>query len=1010
MHLERVLGSIHSLADLPSLVAALGHQPVYEPVPNEAWNKARQRPLEVTAVGWADGLPWFAISSRVHLEDCARLATRVVRRGRAAIVLALDASIRRLAIAAAFDRLALLDLDLTQPDPEAVDSLARLAGSSGGRSMAFAARAADALSTEPVSQRFFRQFRSTLEHMAGELPCALSADERHRFALLQLTRILFLYFVQTNGWLGGRERFLAEEVDRCLARGRRIHRDLLRPLFFGTLNRPHPERSRLALQFGAIPFLNGGLFEPHPLERRCGADVPNVLWCAAFDRLFERFHFTVSERDRTGQVGPDMLGRVFEGVMAPEARRSSGTFYTPSALVQRVVDAALVALLADRLGCSEAEAERRLNDPDAAARSALSRITVLDPAAGSGAFLLYTLERLSRMESRDRGGLAARKRRVLQHNLFGVDQNAAAVRLAELRLWLAVIADEPAEHPERVSPLPNLDCLIRQGDSLFDPGGLELGAAFAAADSHTTAVARLRREVVQASGSRKRDLERRLRNQETQLFGQLLDGAESRQQANIAECLSEARAPDLFGRPRGLDAELAARLRQQREALRRLRRARNRLRQEGEVPWFHYQTHFADVFARGGFDLVVGNPPWLRSEAIPGDLRKRLASRYSWWRSTTGTYGNSPDLAIAFAERALELAAPQGFVALLIPAKLGTASYGAAARHALASTTRLHAVVDLTRSAGADFDATVYPLALIAGKRAPHSTDRVRTTFETAGSPTVRQAELRGGGPWVLTNEGARRIAARLVATHPALREAVVCHLGLKTGLNRVFLNPPAALEPEMVRWAIRGRDLRPFSFRRQVRLLWTHTAAGSPARALPPGVMTHLASFEQALRSRKDYRSGPWWTMFRSNPAVAPHRVVWADLSRRLIAAALTEESDRDCIPLNSCYVAPAATAVRAEAIAAWLNSTWIRALGRLGAVPASGGFVRFNARVVSQLPLAVAALDDPALAALARAGRLGEEVQSSLDALVARHLELSSAAQRTLRASLDQTPRDRR
>jgi hypothetical protein len=228
--------------------------------------------------------------------------------------------------------------------------------------------------------------------------------------------------------------------------------------------------------------------------------------------------------------------------------------------------------------------------------------------------------------------------------------------------------------------------------------------------------------------------------------------------------------------------------------------------------------------------------------------------------------------------------------------------------------------------------------------------------------------------------------------------------------LNRVFLNPPADLDPEIVRWAIRGRDVRPFSFCRKVRLLWTHTAAGNPAPVLPVDGMTYLGPFERALRSRKDYRTGPWWMMFRTHPAVAPHRVVWADLSRRLMAAALTADSDRDCIPLNSCYVAPAATSVRAEALAAWLNSTWIRGLATLGAVPASGGFVRFNARVVSQLPLAITAFDDEALAALARAGRSGEEVQSSLDALVARHLDLSSAAQRTLRASLDQTTCNRR
>ena len=95
---------------------------------------------------------------------------------------------------------------------------------------------------------------------------------------------------------------------------------------------------------------------------------------------------------------------------------------------------------------------------------------------------------------------------------------------------------------------------------------------------------------------------------------------------------------------------------------------------------------------------------------------------------------------------------------------------------------------------------------------------------------------------------------------------------------------------------------------------------------------------------------------------------------------------------------------------MAAWLNSSWIRALGRLGAVPASGGFARHNARVVAGLPLALSALDDPALARLADSGRSGEEIQSQLDELVAGHLGLSNADQRTLRESLDRITHDRR
>ncbi|HEX5574990.1 MAG TPA: N-6 DNA methylase, partial [Gemmatimonadales bacterium] len=979
-------------------------------VPDAAWTKAQQRMLQVTAVGQADGLPWFAIASSEPDRDAVRLARRISRRGRAAIVLALDCATRRLVVAAAFGRLPHLELNLPDPDPESVSSLARLAGGSGAGPIAFAARAADALSTEPVGRRFFRQFRSTLEHMAEELPCQMQGGDRHGFALLQLTRILFLYFIQTKGWLAGRERFLAEEVDRCVARGRRIHRDLLRPLFFGTLNRPRAERSRLAVQFGRIPFLNGGLFELHPLERRCGTDIPNVVWCAAFDQLFERFHFTVSERKPRGSVAPDMLGRVFEGVMAPDIRRASGTFYTPSSLVERILDAALIALLAKRLKCSEAQAQCRLSDQDSAAADALSDITLLDPAAGSGAFLLCALERLSGLGPPGYNG-SARKRRVLQYNLFGVDRNSVAVRLAELRLWLAVIADEPADHPEHVSPLPNLDCLIRQGDSLFDPVGLELaGSTQQPVRADASELSRFRREVVEASGAAKRPLERRLRRAEAQMFARLLNEAEVRQRAGVAECLSQARANDLFGRRRGLDRELAAKLDELRAGLKRLRHARHRLAREGEIPWFHYQSHFADVFARGGFDVVLGNPPWLRSEAMEPDLRRQLTSRYRWWRGTRGTYGNSPDLAVAFLERALELTTNDGIVAMLVPAKIATASYGTNARHALASTATLHTVADLTGRTDADFDATVYPLALVASKSVPSSGHRVRTSLDLTRRDTIRQTELRGGGPWILAGQSVRQIAARLAADHPSLSEFITCHSGVKTGLNQIFLNPPADIEPEVLRWAVRGRDLKAFQWHRKVRLLWTHTAGGVPALHLPPRATAYLRAHQAALCSRRDFRNGVWWAVFRAVPALAPYRVVWADLSRRLTAIALTTEADRECIPLNSCYVAPTATALRAEAMAAWLNSSWIRALGRLGAVPAAGGFARHNARIVAGLPLALAALDDPDLAQLADEGRSGEEIQGQLDALVAGHLALSSADQRILRESLDRTTRDRR
>jgi len=985
-----LLARIDSVGSLRDLVAGLGHEPLNDLVPRPGIRPGGRGDGPVLVVGRTGTFPWFGVEGTEARKLAIRTARRLLSRGRTAGVLAFEGERRRLGIAVAFAGTPSMELELDRPAPEALASLARLAGPEEGGALAYAARAAEAMSAEAVGRRFFREFKATLDTMAAGLPGPMRGDDRHSLALLQLTRVLFLYFVQAKGWLGGRERFIAEAVDTCLAHRRRIHRDLLRPLFFGTLNRAPAERSRGAGRFGAIPFLNGGLFEPHPLERVVRADIPNTVWRDAFDRLFERFHFVVAEGGDAGGVAPDMLGRVFEGVMAPDARRSSGTYYTPAALVRALLDDALTAFVAGRTGWPEALAERRLAERDPVAGALLESVTLLDPAAGSGAFLLGALERLAELTSGARGHQRGARRRILQHCLFGVDLSAAGVRLTELRLWLSIIADDPADRPEDIEPLPNLDCLIRQGDSLFEPfgAGLRLGAAD---PQLAQAVATMRRELVAASGARKRGLIRQLRLTECRAAQTSLIRAEDQARGRICECLDTARSRDLFGTRRGLDRELRTELAAFRADLRAIRQARRTIERERAVPWFHYQSHFADVFAAGGFDLVVGNPPWLRAEAIPPALRRRLTGRYRWWRAGSSAFGHRPDLAVAFVERATELAAPGGMVALLVPAKLANAEYAAAARHGLASSTTLLRVVDLTGRPEATFDATVYPLALVARNAAPVRGHRVRTELGGTAPASLLQTRLRGGGPWILTADHVQRVIARVLREHAALAERVTCQLGVKTGANRLFLDPPATVESWLLRWAVRGRDVRPFQARARHRLLWTHDAAGAPLTRLPPGAAAYLRAHETTLRARTDYQRGPPWTLFRTRAAASRHRVVWSDLARRLAACALTGRDHAELLPLNSCYVTAVPTEEEAERLSAWLNSTWVRAIAQLHAVPASGGFHRFTAAVVRRLPLPAAVLTDDGLLAAARAARRGEAIQEAIDDRTAEHLALS-------------------
>ena len=853
--------------------------------------------------------------------------------------------------------------------------------------LALSLRVGDALATEPVSNRFFRAFRAVLERFTDALTQPRSRDDRHDLALTTLTRVLFLYFIQAKGWLNGERRYLATRLSAVGTRS--FDRLVLKPLCFGALNRPLAERSRIARALGDVPFLNGGLFEPTTLEQRSGVPTwSNALWRDAFDDLFERFHFSVREGETDDHVAPDMLGRVFEGVMDPRERRRSGTFYTPAALVQQVVRAGLAAALEHRFSLGEAAYTWVYGGRAPPQPPDLRQLRVLDLAVGSGAFLLGALDELVRL--RRAGGeraSAALRRDVLGHSLYGVDISPTAVRLTELRLWLALVVDCDETDVTRVTPLPNLDGHVRQGDTLLDPLALAgvLGAPRAGLGQRAERIAAARRQLFAESGPSKRAASAALAREECAFARELYVTAIASLEDRIASLLADARQPDLFGRRFGLEAPDRHLLRQLRHCRRDLRASMRRLRREGGAPFFAFESHFAEI-ASTGFDLVVGNPPWVRGESVPARVREALIARYRSWRPVGSRgYAHLPDLSVAFVERGLELTASRGATALLVPAKLATSGYAATLRRTLAATTRIARAAPVDARVAAAFGAAVYPMALVTARVDP-DVDAVTTT--SLGPPgeteCVPQATLRDGGPWVLVPD-AWRVAERLRAHFPTLGERWIPQLGVKTGADELFLTAQASADTLP---AVRGRDLRPFAIERRLHLFWTHDAQGRPLVRLPRAVAAHLLPHVERLRRRADYRSGPPWQLFRTGLARAEHRVLWADLARRLTAAA----PGPDLVPLNTVYGVATRGTGEAHALVALLNARWLTALARLHADPARGGFCRFNARVVGQLPIPRASHSGwEALAAL------GARAETD-DALVADLLELDATDRRAL------------
>ena len=979
--LGELLGRTERIEDLGALFAALGYHAAWEAIPPGPWlgdSRAQSAGVRRAAlVARHEAFRVFALDA-VDPEQAVRSAAlRLASAGERGLVCAIGLVPRRLACATwrlgGTARLAVRSatLALERTAESVLATLERCAPRAGETALALGIRVGDALSSEAVTARFFKSFRCVLERLTDRLTTPHSRADRHTLALTALTRVLFLYFVQARGWLDGDRRYLMRRFDSALAARRGFHGHVFDPLCFGALNRAPAERSRAARLLGRLPFLNGGLFEPTALERRHGpARWSNADWRDAFDELFERFHFSTREEDAAERVAPDMLGRVFEGVMDPDERKRSGSYYTPAALVRDVVRAGLEAILESRCGLPRPAAERwvRHGEPPATVPD-LRHLTVLDPAVGSGAFLLGALEELAalRISGGERPG-AAMRRDVLAHSLYGVDVKLTAVRLTELRLWLALLVDEEPEDLGSLAPLPNLDGHVRQGDALLDPLALAFalggeGAQLVAGSPLTERLGSSRRALFSVTGRAKAAGLATLDRAAAALARELFERAAARLDTRIAELIAAARDRDLFGRPRGLAANDRVRLGRLRAVRRDLRAARRRLERDGEVPFFAFETQFGDIMACGGFDLVVGNPPWVRGERLPSRVRETLSARYPSWRAShTHGFAHLPDLAVAFVDRALELTAPRGAVAFLVPAKLASSGYAAALRERLVRTTRIDRVAALDSASGA-FASAVYPMALVTVRAEPGDGAEVALALGPRSRATQLPQRELASGPWILAPDG-ERVARRLREALPALGERWRPQLGVKTGADEVFLRRDSAA---WTRPALRGRDLGPWRAEPRMHVAWTHGADGRVLQQLPPDLDVLLAPHAARLRQRSDYRSGPHWQLFRVSLACTAYRVIWPDLARSLHAAVPSAAA----VPLNTVYGIATRAPDDAYAIAALLNSRWLRTLAWWRADPARGGFRRFNARVVRELP--VPPPGSPAWATLAMWGRRG-------------------------------------
>jgi hypothetical protein len=586
-----------------------------------------------------------------------------------------------------------------------------------------------------------------------------------------------------------------------------------------------------------IPAYNGGLF-----AHDAGLDtlvVPDEA-CALFRDLADydfRPAREMAEADDTQEIRPvidvDILGHIFEqsitdlerlrqdletdyaaltGNEPVSRRKKEGAFYTPAFITRYIVEQTLGSVIRDRFealrkieeASATGTAKKTLADPNAydlpalnePQRKALIRfweqwqevlktLRILDPACGSGAFLIEAFDQLhahyevsnARLEElRGHRTLFDLDRQILQHNLYGVDLNAEAIQICQLSLWI-----KTAAHGKQ---LTSLDHSIREGNSVVS---------------------------------------------------------------------------DTAVHPKAFD----------------------------------WQGSFPEIMDQGGFDVVVGNPPYVRQEL--------LTPFKPWLEQHYASYHGMADLYVYFYELGMKLLRPGGLMSYIVTNKWMKAGYGEPLRRYFRDQAWVRSVVDFGHAKQIFEEADVFPCILVAEKPTTEAKP------QTARLCTIPREQLRIDDLSVqIEKEGQELDLSQLKAEEWQMEPSNVLSLlaklkhvgkplgqmsgispqyGIKTGFNDAFLIDDATKQKlvsehegcrQHIRPYLRGSDLD--RWQSNWDLLWMIVlpssndhdwpwaalegdAAEAKFRELYPSLHAHMKPHEAALRKRQD-KGRHWWEL----------------------------------------------------------------------------------------------------------------------------------------------------
>lgn len=686
---------------------------------------------------------------------------------------------------------------------------------------------------EQITKEFYKFYKGLRSSLFDELvrdnpPQPDTAKAEHEIRLLEkaqkiLDRVLFICFSESRGLLPpGLIRKAMEAARSGFVKTTRWQQ--LAGLFDAIDTGDVEQR---------INGYNGGLFQ-HDSE---------LSSLKVSDQFLDKF-VRLSEYDFLTDLNVNILGHIFEqSVSDLEAlrgdirgeeidkkksrRKKEGVFYTPDLITRFIVESTIGSWLLERF--SEIKTRYPIEKVRGAKkrvaaeinmweeyRRTLWNIKVLDPACGSGAFLVAAFDYLLAEYTRVNNQLSQLRRgqtsifdwdkQILQENIYGVDLNSESVEITKLSLWLKTA--------RKNKPLNNLDDNIKCGNSIVP--------------------------LIDCEGSH------------------------------------EATYSDL---PQGI---------------------RDRA--------FDWKAEFQQVFDQGGFDCLIGNPPYIRAE--------RLSSYKPYLKKTYKCFSSSADFYIYFLEQGLGLLKHGGRLGYITSGTFARTSFAAPFRAWLPKVARFEKVVNFGENQPFEDAEMVYPTISILVKDTRPRT--FQTLFMRDSVPNSIAAALETENvecdeqvfekpEWMFQGPHVTGLCNRIMSLGCALKEvaALKIYYGIKTGLNEAFIidhRTRANLIQQdkgssaILRELLGGDDLRPWYHREQGRWLvfipngTSAEMCGSDQESVArgwlestyPAIARHLAQFKDKGRDRSD--QGQFWWELRPcdyyNEFASP-KILWPDISK---------------------------------------------------------------------------------------------------------------------------------